>query len=217
MGLVIDNSTSMSRRRQAIVAADASFAAATHPDDELFTINFNENVWPGLPAGKHFTSDREELARALHTMQTRGMTAFYDGLQSALRHFGRGQRQKKVLVVVSDGSDNASRSTFEAVLQEVLRMDAVIYTISIYDEYDNEGRPALLRKIAAATGGEAFFLRGVKEIDETFARIARAYPERLHPRLHGGAWRRRVSRGQVRVQPSDNRRLVVRCRSGYQR
>jgi VWFA-related protein len=217
VGLVIDNSTSMSRRRQAIVAAGVSFAAASHPDDELFTINFNENVWPGLPAGQHFTSDREELARALHTMQTRGMTAFYDGLRSALRHLERGQRQKKVLVVVSDGGDNASRSTFDTVLQEALRMDAVIYTISIYDEYDKEGRPDLLRRIAAATGGEAFFLRGVKEIDRTFARIARdirsGYILGYTPEP-GAAGFRAV---KVRVQPSDNRRLAVRCRSGYQR
>jgi VWFA-related protein len=217
VGLVIDNSTSMSRRRQAIVAAGVSFAAASHPDDELFTINFNENVWPGLPGGQQFTADREELKRALQTMQTRGMTAFYDGLESALQHLRSGHRQKKALVVVSDGGDNASRSTFDAVLQEALRMDAVIYSISIYDEYDDEGRPDRLRKLAEATGGQAFFLRGVKEIDQTFARIARdirsGYLLGYTPEP-GATGFRAI---KVRVQPSGERRLVVRCRSGYQR
>jgi VWFA-related protein len=217
VGLVIDNSTSMLRRRQALVAAGVSFAAAAHPEDELFTINFNENVWPGLPAGRHFTSDREELARALQTMQTRGMTAFHDGLLAALRHLGHGQRQKKALVVISDGGDNASRSTFDTVLEEALRMDAVIYTISIYDEYDEEGRPELLRKLAAASGGEAFFLRGVKGIEETFARIARdirsGYVLGYTPEPGAPGFRA----VKVRVQPPDNRRLVVRCRSGYKR
>jgi VWFA-related protein len=217
VGLVIDNSTSMSRRREAIVAAGVSFVAASHPEDELFTINFNENVWPGLPAGRYFTSDREELARALQTMQTRGMTAFHDGLRAALRHLRHGQRQKKALVVISDGGDNASRSTFDTVLEEALRMDAVIYTISIYDEYDGEGRPDVLRKLAAGTGGEAFFLRGVKDIEDTFARIARdirsGYILGYTPEAGAPGFRS----VKVRVQPPDNRRLAVRCRSGYQR
>ena len=59
IGLVVDNSTSMHRRRDAIIAAGVSFAASSHPDDELFTINFNENVWPGLPDGQLFTTDRD--------------------------------------------------------------------------------------------------------------------------------------------------------------
>jgi Ca-activated chloride channel homolog len=150
-------------------------------------------------------------------MRTRGMTGFYDGLHAALRHLGQGQRQKKVLVVVSDGGDNASRATFDAVLQEALRMDAVIYTISIHDDYDREGRPDLLRKIASATGGESFFLRGVKDVDATFDRIARdmrsGYILGYAPEP-GVAGFRAV---KVRVQPPDRRRLIVRCRSGYQR
>lgn len=217
VGLVIDNSTSMMRRREAIVAAGVSFAAASHPDDELFTINFNENVWPGLPSGQLFTSDRAELELALRTMRTRGQTAFFDGVQAGLKHLGKGQRQKKVLVVVSDGGDNASRSTFDSVLEEALRMDAVIYTVSIRDEYDTEGRPELLRRIAAATGGEAFFLRSLKEVAGTFDRIAReirsGYMLGYAPEP-GTAGFRAI---KVRVQPPDSRRLVVRCRSGYQR
>jgi VWFA-related protein len=217
IGLVVDNSTSMLRRREAIVAAGASFAAASRQDDELFTINFNENVWSGLPAGQAFTSDRAELQRALMTMRTRGKTALFDGLYAALSHLGQGQRQKKVLIVVSDGGDNASTSTFASVLDTALRVDAVIYTVSIQDEYDTDGRPDVLRKIAAATGGESYFLRDITAVAPTFERIARdirnGYILGYTPEP-GVAGFRAI---KVRVQPPDNRRLVVRCRSGYQR
>ena len=217
IGLVVDNSTSMARRRDGIVAAGIGFAAASHADDELFTINFNEHVWAGLPAGRPFTSDRAELERALQRMRMRGQTALFDGLHAALTHLGQGQRQKKVLVVVSDGGDNASTSTFASVLDAALRMDVVIYTVSIYDEYDSDGRPDVLRKIAAATGGESYFLRNVDEVGKTFERIARdirsGYVLGYTPEPGVSGFRNI----KVRVQPPDKRRLAVRCRSGYQR
>lgn len=217
IGLVVDNSTSMSRRREAIVAAGMGFARASHPQDELFTINFNEHVWTGLPAGQAFTSDRSELERALSTIRARGQTALFDGLRTALKHLEEGQRQKKVLVVVSDGGDNASTSTFAGVLETALRMDAVIYTVSIHDEYDSDGRPDVLRKLSAATGGESYFLRDIDEVGKTFDRIARdirsGYVLGYTPE-HGVSGFRAI---KVRVQPPDNRRLAVRCRSGYQR
>jgi VWFA-related protein len=217
IGLVIDNSTSMARRRPAIVAAGISFAAASHPEDQLFTINFNEHVWAGLPEGQWFTSSRAELESALLTMRMRGQTAFFDGLYAALQHLRQGQRQKKVLVVISDGGDNASKASFETVLDTALRMDAVIYTVSIHDEYDTEGRPDILRKIAKATGGESYFLRGADEVGKTFDRIARdirsGYVLGYTPET-GAAGFRAI---KVLVQPPDARRLVVRCRSGYQR
>ena len=218
VGLIIDSSISMHRRREAIMAAGVSFAASSHPDDELFTINFNERVWHGLPSGQMFTSDREELRRALQQIRARGQTALFDGLHAGLRHLQHGQRQKKVLIVVSDGGDNASQTTFDSVLEAALRMDAVIYTVSIRDEYDSEGRPDVLRKIAAATGGEAYFLRDAAVVARTFERIARdirsGYTIGYTPEP-GVTGYREV---KVRVQPPDNKqRLTVRCRSGYRR
>src|SRR5260370_6716665 len=64
VGLIIDNSGSMQRRRDSVIAAGMAFAASSHPADELFTLNFNENVWPGLPPQQPFTSDHDELRRA---------------------------------------------------------------------------------------------------------------------------------------------------------
>src|SRR5687768_1686252 len=141
VGLVIDSSISMHSRREAVVAAGLSFAQSCHPYDEMFTINFNETVWPGLPRGQLFTSDREQLRLALLQIRTRGQTALFDGVTAALHHLERGTRQKKILVVVSDGGDNASGSSFEDVIALALRMDAIVYAVSIIDPYDTEGRP----------------------------------------------------------------------------
>src|SRR5687767_4000227 len=105
VGLVLDNSGSMQPRRDDVIAASLAFASSSHPADEMFTINFNERVWPGLPPGRAFTSDLAELRDALGRSRARGQTALFDGIDAALRHLARGQKSRKVLVVVSDGGD----------------------------------------------------------------------------------------------------------------
>lgn len=216
VGLVIDSSISMQRRREAIVAAGTSFISSSRPDDELFTVHFNERVWPGLPAGQTFTSDRETLRQALAQIVTRGQTALFDGLAAALATLGEGRCQKKVLIVVSDGGDNASRSKFEEILATALRMDAVIYAVSLQDQYDPDARPDVLRKLASVTGGEAFFVRNLSQASGVFDRIARDIRSGyIIGYVPGGAGGYRPIR--VAVRSADGRKLMVRARSGYQR
>jgi Ca-activated chloride channel family protein len=216
VGLVIDSSISMQRRREAIAAAGSSFVSSSRPEDELFTVHFNERVWPGLPAGQTFTSDRETLRQALAQMVTRGQTALFDGLERALATLGEGHCQKKVLIVVSDGGDNASRSKFEEILATALRMDAVIYTVSLQDQYDPDARPDVLRKLASVTGGEAFFVRNLSQAGGVFDRIARdirsGYIIGYVPGAGDGYRPVRVA-----VRSADGRKLRVRARSGYQK
>jgi Ca-activated chloride channel family protein len=96
----------------------------------------------------------------------------FDGLGAALEHLSKGHEQKKVLILVSDGGDNASSSKFDGVLDRALRMDAVIYTISIHDEYDTDAKPDILKKLSRATGGESFFPHKLEEVTEVLERIA---------------------------------------------
>ena len=220
VGLVLDSSISMHRLRKSVIAAGISFAESSRPDDEMFTVNFNENVWLGLPDGMPFTSDREVLRQALLSSTARGRTAVFDALLRALSQLEQGSRQKKFLILVSDGGDNASTARFEQVLDKALRMDAVIYTVSVRDEDNKEGKPAVLKKLASATGGEAFFLRDGSEVAATFERIARdirsgytiAYaPDRPLDGV-GGAVHHAI---RVDVRPVEGRRMTVRARSGY--
>jgi VWFA-related protein len=215
VGLVLDCSTSMQRKRDAVIAAGLAFARSSHPADELFTVNFNEQVWPGLPASVPFTTDVEELRSALQRSSARGRTAMFDAVQFALKHLQKGQRQKKVIILVSDGGDNASRATLQDVLGAALRTDAVIYAISIYDQYDTTAKPEVLRKLTRATGGQAYFPRDAEDAPAVLTRIAEdirgGYTIGYIPSTTGDGYRAI----RVDVRSSDGRRLSVRARTGY--
>lgn len=217
VGLVIDNSGSMQHRRDGVIAAGMAFADSSHPDDELFTINFNEKVWSGLPPGQPFTTDRNELRQALDRALTRGQTALFDAIATGLRHLDAGKRTRKVLIVVSDGGDNASRTTFDQVLDTALRKDVVIYTIGLYDPSDRDAKPGLLRELADSTGGEAFFPRAGQDVTPILQRIARdirsSYTVGYTPPAGAGVQRRRNVKVECRAP--DGRKLAVRARSSY--
>lgn len=216
VGLVIDNSASMQRRRDAVIAAGMAFAESSHPADEIFTLNFNEHVWPGLPDGHSFTSDHDELRTALSRAGARGQTALFDAIDKALLHLDGGTQTRKVLIVVSDGGDNASRATFDEVMDRALRRDVVIYTIGLEDPAGGEAKPRVLRELAAATGGEAFFPKKNEEITAALERIARdirsSYTLGYVPDADSTAGARHRIQVDVRAAP---RGLHARARSLY--
>jgi len=216
VGLVIDSSQSMLTRRDAVIAAGMAFAESSRPDDEMFTLNFNERVWPGLPEGQAFTSDHAELHAALNRSATRGRTALFDAIRAGLTHLDGGGKTRKILIVVSDGGDNASRTRYEDVLADALRRDVVIYTVGIYDAYDRDARPDVLRELAASTGGEACFPKALEDVAPALLRIARdirsSYTIGYVPPHDAKASARRI---RVDVHPPGGRKLAVRARSAY--
>src|SRR4029077_909672 len=106
--LVIDNSGSMQRKRSDVIGAALAFAEASNPQDEIFIVNFNERVFMGLPRGQAFTSDLSRLRASLENTRAEGKTALYDAVAAGLKHLERETHQRKALVVISDGGDNAS-------------------------------------------------------------------------------------------------------------
>jgi VWFA-related protein len=217
VGLVIDSSGSMQPKRDAVIAAGLAFAQSSHPQDEMFTVNFNEKVWPGLPGGRPFTSDLGELREALLQSTARGQTALFDAIRFALTRLENGHQQKKVLIVISDGGDNASVLQFRDVMHAAARMDAVVYTIGMYDPDDREARPGLLKEIAEATGAEAFFPRRLEEVARILDRIAHdirsGYTLGYTP--SGTSQAAGFHAVRVEVSPPDRRKLSVRSRSRY--
>ena len=216
VGLVIDNSTSMVPRRDAVRAAGLAFAESSHPDDELFTVNFNEKIWPGLPPTHPFTTDRTMLRQALARSTARGQTALFDALLVALNHADRGSHPRKVLVLVSDGDDNASQAHFPDVLDAALRRDVVIYTMCLADRNDRSAKPAVLRELATVTGGESFLPRSNDDITPTLERIAKdirsSYTIGYAPPPDRGPGTRRV---EVTLQGRQYDKFTVRSRSLY--
>src|SRR5207237_5641542 len=133
------------------------FAVDINPQDEMFVVNFNEKVYFGLPSSIRFTNDVDQVRSALFPRPPEGLTALYDALSVGIEHLKTGTRDRKALVVLSDGGDNASRRRLDDVLELAQRSSATIYTIGIYDISDIDQNPGVLRKIAKLSGGRAYF------------------------------------------------------------
>jgi VWFA-related protein len=173
VGLVIDCSGSMQSKRTEITAAVTAFAAMSHPLDEFFTVNFNEHVWLGLPPPLAFTQDADQLRAALARAPSAGMTALHDGVDRGLAHLRIGTRDRRALIVVSDGGDNASLRTVEEVVEQARIAGAPIYSVTVFDPNDHTARPRLLKTLARETGGRVFTPRSTAEVMAAFAQIAR--------------------------------------------
>jgi Ca-activated chloride channel family protein len=218
VGLLIDNSGSMYTGRDRVVAAAAAFAATSNPGDELFALLFNEQVRPVLPPSMAFTSDPAMLGSALGDAGLAyGRTALYDAIAEGLAYVSRGSHPRRVLIVVADGGDNASRATFDDVLRQAQASNAAIYTVGIIDPLERGASRGRLRQLAQTTGGEAFFPGRVDDVAEVLRHIARdirhTYTIGYVPPADRstGAYRRL----RVVVTVPDGRQLEVRTRSGY--
>jgi Ca-activated chloride channel family protein len=216
IGLVIDSSGSMRTLRDEVTAAATAFAALSHPLDELFTINFNENVWPGLPPVLPFTTDRNQLRTALAAAPTEGMSAVYDAIDRALAHLEQGTRDRKALIVVSDGGDNASAHSFDDVMERARRSTALIYAVTLFDPDNHDARPRVLKRLARATGGEAFTPRRASDVPGSFEQIARelrsGYMIGFQPPENAEGGFRSI---RIVADAGDGRQLVARTRAGY--
>jgi VWFA-related protein len=217
VGLVIDNSGSMGPKRADVIDAALSFARSSNPRDQIFVVNFNEHVTYGLPEDTPFTDRRDQLQRALSSIHTIGETALYDAVASSLDHLKLGKCDKKVLIVISDGGDNASKHSLAQVIAMAKASDAIIYTIGIFDEQDGDQNPGVLKRFAKETGGEAYFPESSKEIASICEGIARDIRNQYtlayvptNQKLDGGY--RTID---VRVFAPKRGHMSVRTRTGY--
>lgn len=217
VGLVVDNSGSMRPKRAEVITAALAFARASNPEDQMFAVSFNEKVSFGLPADTPFTDKVAQLEVALSRIAPDGMTGLYDAMAAALEHLKKGNRDKKVLIVISDGGDNASKHNLARVMNMAGQPDAIIYTIGLFDEADPDRNPGALKQLAKATGGEAFLPGSVTNVVRICERIARdirnQYTIVYEPtnRKQDGIYR--VI--QVKAGPQSRGRLLVRTRAGY--
>jgi Ca-activated chloride channel family protein len=216
VGLLIDSSVSMRGMREAVTAAATGFAAMSHPLDELFTLNFNETVWPGLPPPLLFAENGEQLRAALSAAPARGMTALYDALCRGIDHVELGTRGRKALIVVSDGGDNASARTLDAVLEHARRTGVAIYAVRLHDPDNHDARTGVLKKLARETGGKVLTGRDAADVAKAFAQVAReirsGYTIGFSP---SDASDDRFHSIRVVVNDRTRRELIVRTRAGY--
>jgi Ca-activated chloride channel family protein len=172
IGLAVDSSGSMNRRQPDIEAAAIRFVESGHPNDEFFVVRFNEKIYWPLPADIPFTDDISLLKQALTWNQPGGRTALYDAIGAAIRHGAFGRWDKRALVVLSDGGDNASALTLEEILRLARQSNVTIYTIGLFDALAADRNPGLLRKLASLTGGDAYLPQTIEELGPVWERIA---------------------------------------------
>ena len=217
VGLAIDNSGSMRSKRPEVAAAAVEFAQSSNPQDQMFVVNFNQTVSMGLPKGVPFTSDVTQLLGAVSRNRAFGNTALYDGIAVALEHLKAGTANRKALIVISDGGDNASRQSFPEILKQAEASNAQIYTLGIYDEMYSGQNLGMLNRLAKVTGGKAYFPESVSQIPGICQEIARnlrhQYTIGYHPSNPnpGGSYHAI----RVTATATGNGRLHVTTRAGY--
>jgi Ca-activated chloride channel family protein len=216
VGLVVDASGSMRPKIGEVVAASMAFARASNPDDELFAVRFNDDVADAVTDRRFLLAgDIGMLEAAMSAVRPDGRTALYDGIIAALDHLEQGSHARKVLIVMSDGGDNASDATLDAVLKRARDSNAAIYTIGLFTDDDLDRNPGTLKKLADATGGERYLPRSPGDLLRACSRIAReirsGYTIGYVPPDRDGAFHR----VRVIVDPAPPRRLNVRTRPGY--
>jgi len=219
VGLVVDHSGSMDAKLAEVTAGAKAFVRSSNTDDQMFVVNFNETVSLGLPDSIGVTTNAEELERAIWRSRAAGETALYDAIVIALARVEAGVRDKKVLVVISDGADNASRHKLAQVLDMAATSNVIIYTVGLFAPEDQDANPSVLHRLARATGGEAFLPGELSDVVTICERIARDIRSQYTIGYSSSNVKQDGVYRTVRVaaQAPDRGKLSVRTRPGYTR
>jgi len=216
VGLIVDHSRSMGANLPEVAAAVSSFAQSSNSSDEMFVVDFNDDVSVELLDGKAFTNDPKELAKAVFAVRARGRTALYDAVAEGLLHLKLGHCDRKALIIVSDGGDNASQQKFSQILTIAQQSQVLIYSIGLVGD-TGEVNPAVLTRLSKATGGIAYFPDRTNTVTSISAQIARDLREQytlgFAPEKADNA--RAFRKIEVKVTAPGHGRIRVRTRSGY--
>src|SRR5689334_16528565 len=178
LGLVIDNSGSMRNKRERVNSAALSFVRESNPDDETFIVNFDDAAY----LEQDFTGSIGDLIDALDNIDARGETALYDAVYLSAEHVKVGKKDKKALLLITDGEDNVSKYGINKVFEALKQSKVTLYAIGLLEENDQRGglfkKPPSkkakedLIKFAEMTGGQAFFPKNIEEVEELVKVIA---------------------------------------------
>ena len=215
MGIIIDNSGSMREKRDKVNKAALNLVRSSNPQDQVFVVNFNDEYYLDQP----FTNNIKLLKEALEKVEARGGTALYDAIVASADYMKKNARlQKKVLFVVTDGADNASRETLEEAVRRLQEENGPsVYAIGLLGEEKERRARRALETIAQRTGGIAFLPRTIDEVDEISSTIAHDIRSQYNigykpstPKSVGGY--RTI---HVEAHAKGYGKLTVRTRTGY--
>jgi VWFA-related protein len=217
VGLIVDHSGSMELKLPNVITAISAFAHSGNPEDEMFVVDFNDNAMVEPLDGKPFTNNSAELEKAVEAVSAHGRTALYDAVAEGLNHLQLSHLQRKALIVISDGGDNASHCKRSDILALARQSQVMIYSIVLQDEFTKEQDPKVLRRLSEDTGGVAFFPESQQSVVNSSAQIAMdlrdQYVLGFVPEKHGSG--NLFHKVQVKVTAPEKSKLHVRTRAGY--
>lgn len=221
MGILVDNSGSMRDKRAAVNAAALDLVKASNPEDEAFIVNFSDEAF----IDQDFTSDLKKLRDGLAHIDSKGGTALYDAVVASADQMAKGaKRPKQVLLIVTDGEDNASSLNLEQTIRRVQDLQGpVVYSIGLLFGEDGgggrEGRRAkrALQMLSNETGGIAYFPHSLAEVDQICAEVAHDIRNQYTIGYHSTKPASDGGYRMVKVQAhgAGHGKLTVRTRSGY--
>jgi len=220
MGLVVDNSGSMYLKRPSVNKSAIDLIEASNPQDEAFVVNFSDEAFIDC----EFTADIKKLRDGLSHIDSRGGTALYDAVAaSADKLAADAKRPKQVLILITDGEDNASSLDLEQTIHRVQQLSGpVIYSIGLLfgpEMTRAEVRHArrALEMLSQETGGLAFFPKSIDQVDQIAAEVARDIRSQYTIGYHST---KPISvpgfrKVDVTADAKGEGKLTVRTRTGY--
>jgi VWFA-related protein len=212
LGLLIDNSGSMRSIRAKVEAAALAFARASNPEDEMFVLNFADKARVDVP----FTSDVRVLEAGIARVDSIGGTAMHDALNMAEEYVRHGKQDRKVLLVITDGHDNASQLTLTQVEQQAEQQEIVVYAIGLSGDAMSTNHPRDdLNRLTERTGGLAYYPTSVDQVDRVALAIARQIRSQYTIAYAPSNQALDGSYRKIRLAVRASEKLVVRTRAGY--
>lgn len=216
LGILIDNSGSMRPKREKVNEAALNLIRSSNPQDEVFVVNFGEDYY----LDQDFTGDVAKLKTALDKVQTSGSTALYDAIVASAAHIRRDSKiQKRILLAVTDGKDNASQESLNEAVKQLQRADGpVIYVIAFVNKTKGANSTIrALQTISESTGGTAYFPRDLSEVDSITKSIAYDIRNQYVIGYHSSNSSAAQTYHTIDVQASaaNQLKLRVRTRTGY--
>jgi VWFA-related protein len=217
VGLLIDASESVSSRLKFEQEAAIEFLKQTiRPKyDQGFVIAFD--LTPKV--AQDFTDDTEKLSIGIRTLRPGSLTAMCDALYYACRDKLLKQPQagpvRRVIILLSDGNDNASSVTREKAIEMAQRAEVSVYTISTNPNGSHGQGNKSLESIAEATGGRAYVPSQITGVANAFAAIQETLRSQYAVSYKPAAFKPDGHYRTIEVQLLNQRGLRIRSRKGY--
>ncbi|MBA2677591.1 MAG: VWA domain-containing protein [Ktedonobacteraceae bacterium] len=218
MGILVDNSGSMRYKRAAINTAALDLVRASNPKDAAFIVNFSDKAY----LDQDLTSNIGALEQGLSHFDSKNTTALYDAVAVSADELSKNAKQpKQVLLIITDGADNASRLSLEQAIRHVQNLGGpVVYSIGLLfgdDKEESQRAKSALETLSHETGGFAYFPQSLEDVNEITADVARVIRDQYTIGYHSTKPANLGGYRTVRVEAytSDHRKVVITTRKGY--